>query len=130
MTMGEAYIGRVQGVAFTIPRQWLSPPQRIELDLGAIGEMTRISVDDTDLGVVWSAPFRRDITNALRPGRNRLRIVVTDYWMKRLIGDRQPGATPVTFAPIKPYGADAPLRPSGLPGPVRLQGNSTRTISH
>jgi hypothetical protein len=105
-----------------IPRKWLSQHRRIELDLGTVGEMARISVNGTDLGVVWNAPFKRDITNALRPGRNHLRIVVTNYWMNRLIGDQQPGATPVTFAPIKPYGADAPLRPSGLLGPVRLIG--------
>lgn len=66
-----------------VPRQWLSQHRRIELDLGAVGEMARISINGTDLGVVWGAPFKRDITNALRPGGNHLRIVVTNYWMNR-----------------------------------------------
>jgi hypothetical protein len=45
-----------------------------------------------------------------------------NLWPNRLIGDRQPGAKPVAFAPVSPYRADSPLLPSGLLGPVRLTG--------
>ena len=61
-----------------------------------------------------------DITEFLRPGVNRLEIKVVNLWPNRLIGDKQPGATPLTFAPQSSYGANSPLLPSGLIGPVRV----------
>jgi hypothetical protein len=56
----------------------------------------------------------------MKPGRNRLEIRVANVWVNRLIGDQQPGATPITYTATPTYTADAPLRPSGLIGPVRL----------
>ena len=83
-------------------------------------EIARVRVNGRDLGAWWGAPFRRDITEALRAGDNRIEITVTNYWANRLIGDQQHGARRYTFAPIQPYEADAPLLPSGLLGPVQL----------
>jgi hypothetical protein len=100
--------------------EWLSQSARVELDLGDVGEMARVRINDRDLGVLWTYPYKLDITDAIRAGSNRIEVIVTNYWTNRLIGDRQPGAQQMTFTVIKPYDADAPLRPSGLFGPVRL----------
>jgi hypothetical protein len=105
-----------------VHRSWIAENRRVELDLGTVAEIARVRVNGRDFGAWWTAPFARDITSALRPGRNEIEIVVTNYWVNRLIGDEQPGAAPVTFAPIKPYTKESPLRPSGLLGPVRLLG--------
>ena len=44
---------------------------------------------------------------------------MTNAWVNRLIGDRQPyAAARYTFTTVKPYKANSPLLPSGLPGPV------------
>jgi hypothetical protein len=115
------YSGRVRYSRTTdVPRSWLARGRRVELDLGEVREIARVRVNGRDFGAWWSAPFARDITSALRPGRNQIEIVVTNYWVNRLIGDEQPGAERVTFAPIRPYTKESPLRPSGLLGPVRL----------
>ena len=106
-----------------VPAEWLTGSRRIELDLGDVREIARVRVNGKDLGTSWGAPFRRDVTDALRAGDNRVEITVTNYWVNRLIGDEQPGARRHTFAPIRPYKADSPLRPSGLLGPVRLIGS-------
>jgi hypothetical protein len=37
-----------------------------------------------------------------------------------MIGDKQPGASKITFATLDPYTADSPLLESGLLGPVRI----------
>jgi hypothetical protein len=67
-----------------------------------------------------------DVTGALKPGANELKIVVTNPWVNRLIGDQQPDATTkYTFAPSKPYKANSPLVASGLLGPVQLIATST-----
>jgi hypothetical protein len=121
------YSGRVRYTrALEVPAKWLANRRRIELDLGTVGEIARVNVNGRDLGAWWSAPYRRDITDALRAGSNRLEITVTNYWINRLIGDEQPGAAKFTFAPIRPYTAESPLRRSGLLGPVKLIGVDAR----
>lgn len=119
------YSGRAKYTrTIAIPEAWRAGGRRIELDLGEVSELARVRINDRDLGVLWNAPFRRDVTDALRTGENRIEIVVTNYWANRLIGDEQPGATRYTFAPIRPYTASSPLRRSGLSGSVRLVDSS------
>ena len=105
-----------------IQRGWLKAGQRIELDLGEVKELAVISVNGKPVATAWHAPYRVDITDALKPGKNALAVAVVNLWPNRLIGDKQPRATPVAFAPVSPYRADSPLLPSGLLGPVRLLG--------
>ncbi|WP_372783518.1 glycosyl hydrolase [Phenylobacterium sp.] len=90
------------------------------LDLGAIGDIAEVSVNGLPLGTAWQAPYRIDVSKALRPGENRVEVKVADLWVNRLIGDKQPGAKKITFTTAPTYNADAPLRPSGLIGPVTL----------
>ena len=63
--------------------------RRLELDLGVVKELARVSVNGIDCGVAWHAPFRVDVTKALKPGTNQLEIDVTNTWANRLIGDEQ-----------------------------------------
>jgi hypothetical protein len=69
---------------------------------------------------LWKAPYRIDISRAVRPGNNDLDIRVANLWVNRLIGDAQPGATKVAYTTVPTYRPDAPLRPSGLIGPVTI----------
>ncbi len=62
-----------------------------------------------------------DVTGALKPGANALEVKVTNLWVNRMVGDRQPGAsTQYTFTRPVFYKAASPLLPSGLLGPVRV----------
>lgn len=95
---------------------------KILLDLGNLDELARVSVNGKKVGIVWTPPFRLDITRYVHPGRNTLTIAVTNLWVNRLIGDQQPGAKhKYTFTSIPTYEADAPLRTSGLLGPAKLE---------
>jgi hypothetical protein len=111
----------------TAPPAWFAAGGRLWLDLGDVKNLAEVLVNGTSLGVSWHAPYRVDVTGALKPGPNTLAIRVTNAWVNRLIGDEQPGA-PVkyTFADIEPYHANSPLQASGLLGPVRLSAVSTR----
>jgi hypothetical protein len=113
---GEA----VYAQSITIPKQWIHPGRRITLDLGTVHELAVVSVDGKAVATSWHPPYRIDLTAALSPGVHRLDIKVVNLWVNRLVGDKQPGATAVAFAPQSPYGAASPLRPSGLIGPVQL----------
>jgi hypothetical protein len=117
--------------------------KHVYLDLGEVNNMARVKLNGKDLGVVWTAPWRVDITNTLLKGHNQLEIEVVNLWPNRLIGDDnladdgiKNGKWPdwltkgqrrtskrLTFASAKFYGKDSPLLKSGLVGPVTLQQN-------
>ena len=100
---------------------WFAPGAHQWLDLGDVQNLAEVSVNGTDLGVVWKKPFRVDMTGAAKPGPNRIEVRVTNLWVNRMIGDRQPGApTQYTFTRPVFYKAGSPLLPSGLLGPVRV----------
>jgi hypothetical protein len=99
---------------------WFKKGARLWIDLGDVKNLAVVTVNGKDLGEVWHAPYRVDITSALQPGDNQVTIKVVNAWVNRLIGDEQPGATKYTFADVKPYKANSPLLPSGLLGPVTV----------
>jgi len=101
-----------------IPESALSQRPHIELDLGKVHEVAEVWVNGKAAGIAWKPPYSVDITDAVKPGENTLSIKVVNLWPNRLIGDQQPGAEKVTFAPNSTYRANSPLLPSGLIGPV------------
>lgn len=90
------------------------------LELGSVGDIAEVRINGTPVGGAWHAPWRVEISPAVRPGPNLLEVKVANLWVNRLIGDAQPGATRVAFVTVPTFAADAPLRPSGLIGPVRI----------
>jgi hypothetical protein len=91
------------------------------LDLGVVHSMARVRLNGHDLGVVWCAPWRVDITQVVQPKDNLLEIEVANLWPNRLIGDKQlPPDQQVGWTTYNPYQADSPLLPSGLLGPVSI----------
>lgn len=107
------------------PAAWFHKGTHVWLDLGDVKNLAEVSVNGKSLGIVWHAPYRVDVTSALKPGSNELSIKVTNAWVNRLIGDQQPGAKKYTFADVKPYRANSPLLPSGLLGPVTVVARSS-----
>ena len=100
---------------------WFNQNSRLSIDLGDVKNLAEVSVNGTSLGILWKPPYRVDVTNVLKPGTNKLEIKVTNPWVNRIIGDRQPNVTKTyTFTSPKYYRADSKLVPSGLLGPVQL----------
>lgn len=119
--------------------------QRLVLDLGQVAVMADVRVNDRPLGILWKAPFRIDVTDALQSGNNVLEVRIVNLWINRMIGDQQlsedsqrnPDGTlqawpqwvnegkpspagRYTFTSWRLWQKDEPLQPSGLLGPVRL----------
>ncbi|SEM21714.1 alpha-L-rhamnosidase [bacterium A37T11] len=91
------------------------------LDLGELTAMARVTLNGVDVGTLWTAPWRLDISKALRPGSNQLKIEVVNLWVNRLIGDEGlPQDQRYTYTTFNPYKKESPLLPSGLLGPVRI----------
>jgi hypothetical protein len=110
------------------PADWLKPDARIWIDLGDVKNLAEIAVNGQNLGEVWHAPYRIDVTSALKPGSNDISIKVTNAWVNRLIGDEQPGAVKITFADVTPYRADSAVLPSGLLGPVTINSVTLKEV--
>ncbi|MDR0353318.1 MAG: hypothetical protein LBI02_08220 [Opitutaceae bacterium] len=93
---------------------------RLLLDLGEVRDIAGVRLNGRELGTVWTAPWRVDITGALRRGENVLEIEVVNEWRNRLIKDEAlPEEKRLTRTNI-PIDPKSPLLPSGLLGPVRL----------
>jgi hypothetical protein len=109
------------------PADWFQTGAKLIMDLGDVKNIADVAVNGKSLGIIWKAPFRVDVTSALKPGANTLEIKVTDLWVNRLIGDQQPNVTQkITYTASSPYRADSPLLPSGLIGPVQVIRLETR----
>lgn len=70
-----------------VPAALLGPGRRVYLDLGRVEVLSGVTVNGTDLGVVWKEPYRVDITHVVRPGANSVSLAVTNLWANRMIGD-------------------------------------------
>jgi hypothetical protein len=99
----------------------------VELDLGAVRETADVHLNGVPAGVMWMRPYRCDITRLLRPGRNRLRVAVTNLLINRILG-----GGPIDYSDVyAKYGRRFPAGdewelvrepyPSGLLGPVHLR---------
>lgn len=121
--------------------------RRAWLDLGAVRNIARVRLNGKDLGVVWCAPWRVEITGIAKREGNRLEITVANLWPNRLIGDEQlpadcdygpggslarwpewlakgnprPSPGRYTFTTWKHFDKNSPLLPSGLLGPVTIR---------
>lgn len=114
---------------------------RLYLDLGEVKNLARVWLNGQDMGVVWTNPWRVDITGAVKQKGNTLEIEVANLWPNRLIGDEKlsddgikEGLWPdwlikgkertsgrYTFTTFKHYKKDFSLLKSGLIGPVTIQ---------
>jgi hypothetical protein len=97
------------------------------LDLGVVNAMARVRLNGQDCGVAWTAPWRVDITKALKPTGNALEIEVANLWPNLMLGDaKHPDRKPYAQTTYHPYAAgqpraNDPLLASGLLGPVTVR---------
>jgi hypothetical protein len=92
---------------------------RAWLDLGVVGNLAVVTINGVGCGTAWTAPFRVEVTDALRPGPNELRIEVTNPWHNRLVQEASLAEQDRMLwmnAPNRLEGK--PLLPAGLLGPV------------
>jgi hypothetical protein len=99
--------------------------KRYWLDLGDVKDtgIASVQFNGGDLGVLWTKPFRVEITGLLKSGQNELVIEVINSWRNRLVGDRNlPAEECLTQTNIR-TGSGWQLLESGLLGPVQILSN-------
>lgn len=112
------------------PADWFQTNAQLLLDLGQVADLAEVSINGTDLGELWCAPFQVDVSDVLQPGSNKIEIKVTNEWTNRLIGDaalpleekilQAGGVRPGGFRSGTPEPS-----PAGLLGPVQILSLST-----
>lgn len=107
---------------FELPKASGRVGRRLYLDLKRVRNVAQIRLNGKDLGVVWTAPWRVDITRAAKSTGNKLEIDVVNLWPNRLIGDAGlPKEKRLTRTNVQKFyrGKHEPVS-SGLLGPVTL----------
>ena len=104
---------------YTTTFEWNKTDVRALLYLGDVRDIATIEVNGVDCGTVWSSNWP-DITRALHPGTNRLRIVVTNTWRNRLTGDERLAPGNRRTWTVTPFHSDGKLLAAGLLGPVMI----------
>jgi len=96
--------------------------ERVLLNLGNVVAVAKVIVNGTDIGGLWTAPYKVDVTNALVTGKNELEIKVVNNWINRLIGDHHLSVNEKeTWMYYNSHDPNVDLQPSGLLGPVKLE---------
>ena len=101
------------------------------LILGSVKDVgiAEVKINEKNKGVVWTSPFRVEITEELQKGENKLEIKVVNSWYNRVGGDQMfPDKKQFTSTNIdlkhdfrgRPID-EIRLEPSGLLGPVTIQ---------
>ena len=127
-----------------ISKKLLKESNSLELDLGNVQVIAEVILNGENLGILWKAPFRINIDNAVKIGTNILEVKVTNLWPNRLIDDEglpldyqrignnislwpdwlvNPTERPTnrsTFPAYLHWHKDSELLLSGMFGPVRI----------
>jgi hypothetical protein len=119
-------------IAFDLPAAYVASDLDLELRLGDVGDIAEVELNGTKLGVVWMRGQALAASKSVRPGRNLLRIDVTNTLINRISGWRSVPELPRDLQARYGRGVDdgspqardlfgfEPLPRSGLLGPVTL----------
>lgn len=97
----------------------------IYLDLGDVKNVAAVRLNGKKLGVLWCAPWRVDITDAVLATGNILEVEVVNLWCNRVVHDL---SLPLNLRLTKTHEAfrfdmlnvNTPILESGLLGPVKV----------
>jgi hypothetical protein len=132
----------------TVPGEFLKPGLAVRLDFGEgkplaeqnlrsgmqswldapVREAAVVYVNDQRAGSVWCPPYALDVSAYLRPGSNKIRVLVANLALNYMAGRRLPDYRLLTLRYGERFQAQdmdkvQPI-PAGLLGPIRLVAES------
>jgi hypothetical protein len=94
----------------------------IWMNLGDVQAIAGVRINGEDAGVVWTAPWRLNVSEFLTIGNNTVEIEVANTWLNRLKGDALLGPDKrKSWMALDVLNPEDPLQASGLLGPVILE---------
>ena len=92
------------------------------VDLGKVSNIAELWCNGKKIGVKWSPPFKFDISDIIKKGKNQLKIKITNTWRNQLIFDNfRSKKNKKTWTTNPPKNDEIDLESSGLIGPVILK---------
>lgn len=86
-----------------------------------VGTMAKVYINGKYAGGVWTAPYRLDVTDFVKDGRNDVKVEVVNTWVNRIVGDMNlPESERETYLFVNHLNAKTPLPPSGIIGKVKF----------
>ena len=87
-----------------------------------VGTMAKVYINGKYAGGVWTAPYRLDVTDFVKNGRNDVKVEVVNTWVNRIVGDMNlPESERETYLFVNHINAKTPLPPSGIIGKVKFE---------
>jgi len=95
--------------------------EKFWLDLGTIANIAEVTINGINCGTIWTFPYKADISEALKKGKNTIEIKITNTWANRLIGDEKlPKEERLTWTTAPFRLQEGILLKAGLLGPVTI----------
>ena len=92
------------------------------LNIGEVKNLAEVFVNGVSCGVIWTPPFRVDVSKALKEGENTLKIDVVNTWNNRMVGDSRLSPEKRITSTMYPFRMEGKsLLAAGLMGPVVLE---------
>ena len=119
-------------VQFELPSEYFAEGLLLDLDLGSVGNVAEVFLNDVNIGTCWMRGQRLDATAALRKGTNMLVVLVTNTLINRVSAFQVSPPVPEELVPhygralgppdtgLSEVRGFEPLPASGLMGPVRI----------
>ncbi|GAB1449995.1 hypothetical protein MASR2M47_00510 [Draconibacterium sp.] len=100
----------------------LSDKAEYFINLGKVSVMANVKLNGKDVGGVWIAPYRLNISGVLQKGENNLEIEVANLWRNRMIKDKMlPDAEKYTWTVVEDIAQGEEPQPAGLLAPVTIE---------
>ncbi|MDR2146608.1 MAG: discoidin domain-containing protein [Tannerella sp.] len=99
---------------------------KIFLELDSLYNVASVKINGHDCGTIWTKPYFLNIASAVRWGKNKLEIEVSNTWANRLMGDEvfnaEKDETKKTWTNARHRLTEKKLIPAGLTGKIRIVG--------
>jgi len=107
---------------FSVSRETLSKRKEAYVIFEDIQEMARVSVNGNDCGIIWTPPYKANITQRLKEGTNNITVQVINNWNNRIVGDlKNPDEKEYAKTNAKrKFTKESPLLESGLIGKAEI----------
>ncbi|MFA5816642.1 MAG: glycosyl hydrolase [Bacteroidales bacterium] len=129
LTRNFSGTGRYE-INFKLSSDYIKKELKLFLDLGKVGNIAEVSLNDKKIGTTWMRDQNLDVTGVVKEGDNKLVILVTNTLINRVSAMKEPPPVPEDI--ISRFGNGSiitdiprefgfkPLPASGLMGPVQI----------
>jgi hypothetical protein len=115
--------------SFNISKETLGEDKSIVIDLGEVFDVAEVFLNNNSAGILWTKPFKVDITDIVKEGENQVEIKITNMWINRLTGDMDLPVEEKFCRTNRPYILEGSemgdekyrVQDAGLLGPVTIQ---------